>query len=113
MRQRDHGNREQYLRALEHEPRHRRVGKQRIVQLGQDGARHDDGPHPGQSYEELAQRLKLESESVVRRVVELLRDKHQLTFETVVRTGDARDVIIDEASSWGGGPNRRGVARAE
>jgi nucleotide-binding universal stress UspA family protein len=57
-------------------------------------------PHPGQ-YAELAQRLKLESESVVRRVVELLRDKHELTFETVVRTGDARDVIIDEASSWG------------
>jgi nucleotide-binding universal stress UspA family protein len=57
--------------------------------------------HTGQSHEELAQRLHLESESVVRRVAELLRHKHDLTLETTVRTGDARDVIVDEASTWG------------
>jgi nucleotide-binding universal stress UspA family protein len=57
--------------------------------------------YTGQPHEELAQRLHLESESVVRRVAELLRDKRELTFETVVRTGDARDIIIDEASAWG------------
>ena len=57
--------------------------------------------HPAQASEELAHRLKLESESVVRRVAELLRDKHELTFETVVRTGDARDVIVEDATTWG------------
>ena len=59
-----------------------------------------DVQHPGQSCEELARRLELEAESVVRRVAELLRDKHELTLETTVRTGDARDVIVDEASTW-------------
>jgi nucleotide-binding universal stress UspA family protein len=56
--------------------------------------------HPGQSYQELDDRMKLETESVVRRVAELLRDKAELTIETVVRTGDARDVIVDEATEW-------------